>query len=451
VNTNLLTVLNQITAQYGEDVLADPARLRAFLSDLAKDEPKPLRLAFGRSLEAGAYTALKHEPDAAERALRKTAIAQRVRDEHGLDPVLCAEAMDILEAVLFGEAAPRNLCKSCGKELQEGWKMCPHCGTACGTAERPLQSAPLQSPPVQAPPAVVPAAPVTPPKPAAPSAPPASAKREHTLRNVLITAGLAAAVIAGVIVFQQHPVPAMVRIEGGTFTMGSPANEAERFDDEEVQHQVTVSTFYMGKYEVTQKEWREVMGNNPSRFQGDNLPVEQVSWYEAVEYCNKRSQREGLTPAYTINGTNVSWNRNANGYRLPTEAEWEYACRAGTSGPFNMGNNISTNQANYDGNYPYNNNAKGTYREKMVNVGSFTANGWGLYDMHGNVWEWCWDWYGDYPRGAQTDPAGAASGAYRVERGGSWSYDAQYLRSAYRLDYAPTDRIDDLGFRLVRP
>jgi formylglycine-generating enzyme required for sulfatase activity len=227
--------------------------------------------------------------------------------------------------------------------------------------------------------------------------------------------------------------------------MGSPANEPER-SGSEVQHQVTVSGFSMGNYEVTQKEWREVMGNNPSYFQGDHLPVESVSWYEAVEYCNRRSQREGLTPAYTINGTNVSWNRNANGYRLPTEAEWEYACRAGTIGPFSTGNNISTGQANYDGNNPYNNNAKGSYRGKTVSVGSFAPNSWGLYDMHGNVWEWCWDRYGDYPGGAQTDPAGA----YRVRRGGSWSGSARYLRSASRYSYAPAVRSRYLGFRLVR-
>jgi formylglycine-generating enzyme required for sulfatase activity len=241
-----------------------------------------------------------------------------------------------------------------------------------------------------------------------------------------------------------------VKIPGGTFTMGSPANEPERRADE-VQHQVTVSTFYLGKHEVTQKEWREVMGNNPSRFQGDNLPVELVSWYEAVNYCNKRSQREGLTPAYTIDGTNVSWNRNANGYRLPTEAEWEYACRAGTSGPFSTGNNISTDQANYEGNYPYNNNAKGAYRGKTVDVGSFAPNPWGLYEMHGNVYEWCWDWYGGYTSGAQTDPAGPASGAKRVLRGGSWGNVAWYLRSAARVSVGPSFRDNGLGFRLVRP
>jgi formylglycine-generating enzyme required for sulfatase activity len=242
----------------------------------------------------------------------------------------------------------------------------------------------------------------------------------------------------------------MVRINGGTFMMGSPASEVGR-DDDEVQHRVTVGSFYMARYEVTQKEYQALMGTNPSIFKGDNLPVEQVTWYNAVNYCNARSRSEGLTPAYTVSGTNVTWNRSANGYRLPTEAEWEYACRAGTTTPFSTGSNITTNQANYIGNNPYNGNAKGIYREKTTAVGSFAANSWGLYDMHGNVWEWCWDWHGDYGRGSQTDPMGASSGSYRVHRGGSWSDDGQNLRSAYRRGSTPSNRHSTLGFRLLRP
>ncbi|MDR3333489.1 MAG: formylglycine-generating enzyme family protein [Treponema sp.] len=245
-----------------------------------------------------------------------------------------------------------------------------------------------------------------------------------------------------------------MRIQGGTFMMGSPASEASR-NSNEVQHQVTVSSFFMGKYEVTQREYQAVMGTNPSFFKGDNLPVEKVSWFEAVEYCNARSRKEGLTPAYTISGSGdsrtVTWNRNVNGYRLPTEAEWEYACRAGTTTPFSTGSNITTNQANYDGNNPYNGNAKGTYREKTTAVDSFAANVWGLYDMHGNVWEWCWDWYGSYSSGAQTDPVGASSGTYRVLRGGSWYFNGRNLRSAFRDFDTPSARGSDLGFRLARP
>jgi formylglycine-generating enzyme required for sulfatase activity len=263
----------------------------------------------------------------------------------------------------------------------------------------------------------------------------------------------------------QQPVPDnMVRINGGIFMMGSPANEPQRIGDE-TQHQVTVNSFYMGKYLVTQKDYQEVMGTSPSNFKGDNLPVEKVSWYDAIEYCNKRSQREGLTPAYTIEKSRsdpnnksendtvrwvVTWNRNANGYRLPTEAEWEYACRAGMTTPFNTGNNITTGNANYNGNNPYNNNAKGTYRAKTTAVGSFAPNPLGLYDMHGNVFEWCWDWYGSYSSGAQMDPGGAVSGSYRVLRGGSWDYIGSSLRSASRLYFDPSGRVYAYGFRLVR-
>jgi len=246
------------------------------------------------------------------------------------------------------------------------------------------------------------------------------------------------------------PVPdGFVCIDGGTFTMGSPDDEPGR-ESNEVQHQVTISPFYMGKYQVTQAEYRAVMRKNPSKFKGDNLPVEYVSWYGAIEYCNKQSQKEGLTPAYTRNGKKVTWNRNANGYRLPTEAEWEYACRAGTCTPFSTGNNITTSQSNYNGNWPYNNNVKGEFRQRTTPVGSFNPNAWGLYDTHGNVCEWCWDWYGDYSSAAQTDPLGAPSGPIRVFRGGSWNSLALDVRSAHRSGITPGDLDGILGFRLAR-
>ncbi|MDR2484547.1 MAG: formylglycine-generating enzyme family protein, partial [Treponema sp.] len=339
MNTNLLAVLKQMTARYGEEVLDDAERVKAGLNDLAQEEPKPIRIALVLCIESRGYTALKSAADPGERAARKAVIVQRVRKGHGTDPAFSAEALDLLEAALYGAA----------------------------------------SPPVPAPP-----------KPAG------SQSAQGPVQ----------------------PVPAgFVKIPGGTFMMGSPADEPGRASNE-TQHQVTVGSFYMGRYAVTQAEWRAVMGNNPSSFEGGSLPVECVNWYDAVEYCNKRSRREGLSPAYRINGTDVRWDRNVNGYRLPTEAEWEYACRAGTSGPFSTGNNITTSQANYNGNYPYNNNAKGANRRKTVEVGSFGSNGWGLYDMHGNVWEWCWDWYEDYTGAAQTDPAGPSAGGDRVLRGG---------------------------------
>jgi formylglycine-generating enzyme required for sulfatase activity len=241
----------------------------------------------------------------------------------------------------------------------------------------------------------------------------------------------------------------LVRIPGGTFTMGSPVSEPGR-SSEEIQHQVTVSSFFMGKYEVTQEEYEIVMGDNPSNSKGDNLPVTDMYWDRAVEYCNALSKRAGLTPAYTI-GDTVTWNRKANGYRLPTEAEWEYACRAGTTGPFSTGDTITANQANYsvynDGDYSY----WYTRRERTVDVGSFAPNPWGLYDMHGNVREWCWDWYGIYSAGSQTDPQGSPKptwGGTHVFRGGSFNYYADYQRSAYRG--ADRNGTSYLGFRVCR-
>ena len=239
-----------------------------------------------------------------------------------------------------------------------------------------------------------------------------------------------------------------IRINGGTFIMGSPADEAGRFSNE-LQRQVTLSSFYIGKYEVTQADYQELMGTNPSYFKGPDLPVEQVSWFDAVEYCNRLSERNGLERVYTINGQSVSWNRDANGYRLPTEAEWEYACRAGTTTPFFTGNNITANQANYDGNRPYN-GSRGVYRQATVPVGSFSPNSFGLYDMHGNVGEWCWDWNVEYAKEAPTNPIGAASGYYRVFRGGGWNHPADFLRSARRGGNIPSVRGYYLGFRLVR-
>jgi formylglycine-generating enzyme required for sulfatase activity len=195
----------------------------------------------------------------------------------------------------------------------------------------------------------------------------------------------------------------------------------------------------MGKYQVTQTEFQAVMEKNPSYFKGSNFPVEKVTWFEAVEFCNRLSQLEGLTLVYTINGKDVSCNWSANGYRLPTEAEWEYACRAGTTTPYNTGNNITTSQANYNG-----------YYSRPISVGSYAPNPWGLYDMHGNVDEWCWDWYGSYSSGAQTNPRGPASGTYHVVRGGNWYNYSPGLRSAYRGLFSPSVQEESIGFRVVR-
>jgi formylglycine-generating enzyme required for sulfatase activity len=225
-----------------------------------------------------------------------------------------------------------------------------------------------------------------------------------------------------------------VYIPPGTFTMGSPKDEPGRYNDE-IQHEVTISKpFFMQTTEVTQGQWKAVMGNNPSRFKdcGDNCPVESVSWNDIQDFIKKLNQKGEGT------------------YRLPTEAEWEYAARAGTMTPFAFGKCLSTDQANYNGNYPLEDCPKGQWRQKTVPVGSFDPNAWGLYDMHGNVWEWCQDWYGDYPSSAVTDPTGAENGSVRVLRGGSWSHDARDCRTASRNGSTPDDRSYFGGFRLVR-
>lgn len=250
-----------------------------------------------------------------------------------------------------------------------------------------------------------------------------------------------------------------VLIKGGSFQMGSPDSEAWRSADE-ARHSATISDFYMSKYELTQKEYEEITGNNPSNFSGENLPVENISWLDAVAYCNARSEKDGLTPCYTIDGQNVSWDRSANGYRLPTEAEWEYACRAGTTTPFYMENSPSAEDANYYGHYPYeiednyfsqgNLEVKpGEYRQTTIPVDSFSENPYGLYNMHGNVSEWVWDYYGNYSVEEQSDLAGPTSGTLRVYRGGGWNDFAKNMRSAYRATLEQNKGSFNLGIRLV--
>ena len=245
-----------------------------------------------------------------------------------------------------------------------------------------------------------------------------------------------------------------VYIPPGTFVMGSPEDEPGRFAGSEAQHQVTLTQgFYMSKYEVTERWWYEVMGGEPTTSQ---LPRRYVSWDMAVQFCNAMSNQEGLTPAYTINGPNgdVTWNQSANGYRLPTEAEWEYACRATTTLAFNNNTNClsSDTEANYNGNYPLDGCPPGVYHGARTEVGSFPANQWGLYDMHGNLWEWVWDGYrADYENLPSVDPVhNVEPGAGRVLRGGLWDSYARRCRSANRLNYYPSSSYDSLGFRPVR-
>ncbi len=256
------------------------------------------------------------------------------------------------------------------------------------------------------------------------------------------------------------PGDGFVLIPGGTFQMGSPESEAWRSEDETL-HTVTVSDFYVSPYEVTQADYKKMTGQNPSSFSGEDLPVEGVSWLQAVAYCNALSESKGLVPVYTIDGENVAWDRSANGYRLPTEAEWEYACRAGTNTPFHTETSISPEESNYYGHYPYEieNNyfsqgnlttKPGQYRQTTVAVDSFSPNGFGLYNMHGNVGEWVWDSYGAYPTQAQTDPAGPETGTRKVYRGGGWNDFAKNLRSAYRAAAKQDKGSFNIGIRLVR-
>ena len=191
----------------------------------------------------------------------------------------------------------------------------------------------------------------------------------------------------------------MVVIPKGEFTMGALEDDGDAYDSEKPRHKVTLTRdFLMGKYQVTQALWDSVMGSNPSYSKGANRPVEYVSWFDVVEFCNKLSEREGLEPAYTINGDDVTCNWNAKGYRLPTEAEWEYSARSGQRFKYSGSNNVDE-VAWYD-----DNSGSETHP-----VGLKKPNGFGLYDMSGNVYEWCWDRFGGYSSGSQTDPTGPDS------------------------------------------
>ncbi len=227
----------------------------------------------------------------------------------------------------------------------------------------------------------------------------------------------------------------MVEIPGGTFLMGSPENEPQRRENEGPQHKVTVQPFFMGKFPVTQEQYEAIMAENPSQFKGKNKPVECVSWDNAVEFCAKTSRRTGKS------------------YRLPSEAEWEYACRARTTTPFCFGDTITSDLANYDGNYTYGSGSKAQYRKQTTDVGSFRANAFGLYDMHGNVYEWCEDgWHQDYE--AAPDDGSAwiniyDDNNYRLLRGGSWFNYPRFCRCASRNDGQRYYKNSNFGFRVV--
>ncbi|WP_295443859.1 formylglycine-generating enzyme family protein [uncultured Thiodictyon sp.] len=232
--------------------------------------------------------------------------------------------------------------------------------------------------------------------------------------------------------------PELTIIPAGRFIMGSPEDEVERAGDEGPQHEVTLSRpFAIGRYAVTFDDYDAfccATGRDPTGDAGwgrGRRPVIQVTWDDALAYCQWLSQHTGRS------------------YRLPTEVQWEYACRAGTVTPFHCGETLCPDQANYNGNYPCGAGAKGPYREQTVPVGSLPANPWGLYEMHGNVQEWCQDWYGDYAAGPLTDPGGPAAGKERVLRGGSWFDEGRHQRSALRNHDVPGYRNRNVGFRVA--
>ncbi len=229
----------------------------------------------------------------------------------------------------------------------------------------------------------------------------------------------------------------MITIPAGEFLMGSLPDNPYNFDNEIPQHRVSVSAFQMGETEVTQGLWKTVMGENPSGFNecGDNCPVEQVSWNDVQAFINKLNQ---LVP----NGD----------FRMPTEAEWEYSCRAGSEKPFSFGKCLSSDQANYDGKSPLDGCKKGENRKSTVSVAGFPPNDFGLYDMHGNVWEWCQDTYSGnaYRKHQSKDPLFTGKGSKRVFRGGGWRSYAKMCRSANRSGYSSEESFRYLGFRLAR-
>jgi formylglycine-generating enzyme required for sulfatase activity len=266
----------------------------------------------------------------------------------------------------------------------------------------------------------------------------------------------------------------MVEIKAGSFQMGQAGIPSVP------EHRVTLTKgFYIGKYPVTQGQYQTVMRENPSQFQAPvspegstkNRPVEMVSWYDAIVFCNKLSVKEGLTPAYIMDGLggettdtpkwgsvpkkdknplpaamarweNVKIVEGSTGYRLPTEAQWEYACRAGTTTAYNTSDGVLSGNVGW-----YKDNSD----RRTHSVGEKPANAWGLFDTHGNVYEWCWDRYGAYEAGAQTDPTGAVSSNTRVLRGGSWVVESRNLRSAERYNLDPIMGTSHTGFRIVRP
>ncbi|MDR1507028.1 MAG: formylglycine-generating enzyme family protein [Treponema sp.] len=251
-------------------------------------------------------------------------------------------------------------------------------------------------------------------------------------------------IAAGVFSQENGPHPKMIAVPGGTFMMGS--NEGAYRQNERV-HEVSLRSFFVSETEVTQELYQAVMKENPSQFKGNDYPVENISWFDAVKFCNALSEESGLPPAYVINGDSVTWNRESAGYRLPTEAEWEYAARGGQNGFLG-----ELGKAGYAGSL-----VPGDVAWYSANSGRRTQpvkkklpNELGIYDMSGNVLEWCWDWFDDYPSGPVYDPDGAAAGRHKVFRGGAFVNMVNQIRISFRVGNPPSTKANSVGFRLAR-
>ncbi len=368
---------------------------------------------------------------------------------------------------------PLISCPDCGKEISDQAVICIGCGRPMKPAATPSEESLLrQNGRSDAKPE---------PRAAAVSPPdvrPIARKRRWPLWLAAALAGVAAAALCwwrlspGKVAESSTIGYRLVRIPPGRFQMGSPSDEPQRSEGE-TRHWVTISKgFLLGATTVTQGQWQKVMGNNPSFFKncGDDCPVESVSWFDVVDFCNRLSDLEGLSHCYGGVGEAIQWDRTCAGYRLPTEAEWEYAARAGSdaalsTGPLTIRGENSGPELDpiawYGGNSAvayagaidcsawkgkqYPSTSCGPHP-----VAGKRGNAWGLFDMLGNVWEWVWDFKGEYPAGSVTDPTGPAAGALRVDRGGCWECYASFCRSAYRDGTVPGSRYYSLGFRLAR-
>jgi formylglycine-generating enzyme required for sulfatase activity len=406
MDKQFISFMDSFVKQYHSGIFDDIPKCKSLLLDHAKGEyKKEIRLVL-QALELGCHTAILKSKDV---HLTRLSLIKQIRDEYFINEEIASSLIDLLLVAL------RNY--------------------------KPDTPAQKQTPDTK----------------------PKSASKPAGNPSI---SGVSGSNVGSGIGIASH---IMVPIPAGTFLMGSPENEPGREDDE-TQHSVTLTRdFLMGMYPVTQGLYAKVMGSNPSCFRyryfyadGEaqtRLPVENVNWYDAIVFCNKLSILEGLSPVYTINGSTdpASWgavptrsnsvwdavtvNWDVNGYRLPTEAEWEYACRAETTTAYHTGARMSDNTGWFG------DNSDGMPHE----VGKKTPNAWGVYDMHGNVYEWVWDWCGESTyTGSAANPRGPATGSDRVARGGSWDCDARLVRSAVRESLDPDSRSGDLGFRVVR-